>query len=71
MELTKQMTLVYAQGFVGDYIETHASDAEPDVAEHMQQLMNMWQIVSNGLDQLRRENTDFEMKHYAAKLALE
>ena len=52
----------YAQGFVEDYIETHAAEAEPDEVEHRKQLLEAWQTVSAGLDALQKENAALQLK---------
>ena len=52
----------YAAGFVEDYIETHAAEAEPDEVEHRKQLLEAWKIVSTGLDDLQKLNSAQQLK---------
>jgi hypothetical protein len=69
MDYKKLETAVYCQGFVGDYIETHIA-ASPE-SRHMTELLSAWNLLSEGFDELRRENQDLQMKLYSARVALQ
>ena len=63
MNSHKLSTIVYAQGWMAEHIETHndfLDDRETD--EYRAQVQQMWEIVSQGLDELRKENTALENK---------
>lgn len=63
MNSHKLSTIVYAQGFIDEHIKTHDNyldDSESD--EYREQVQQMWDIVSDGLDQLRKENASLENK---------
>jgi DNA polymerase III gamma/tau subunit len=63
MKSHRLSTIVYAQGFIDEHIKTHndfLDDTESDA--YREQVQQMWQIVSEGLDQLRAENTSLENK---------
>jgi len=74
MKSHKISTIVYAQGFVDGFIE---SETEPviefegteegvqrmrDENEYKSQVREMWAIMSEGLDQIRKENASLENK---------
>jgi hypothetical protein len=69
MDYKKLETAVYCQGFVGDYIETHAPDSPK--SQHMTELLFAWSTLSQAFDELRRENADLQMKLYSARVALQ
>ena len=71
----KLSTIVYAQGFLDDFIEAEAEPIEldenwpddttqdaKDQNEYREQVRAMWLVLSEGLDQLRKENTSLENK---------
>ena len=63
MKSHKLSTIVYAQGWMEEHIQTHndfLDDSETD--EYRDQVQQMWQIISEGLDHLRAENTALENK---------
>lgn len=74
---TRLKTIVYAEGFIEDFIENHAQQAQakPDVSpktvEQMTQLVNMWQVLSTGLTDMRQELVLLQNKLIAVKTALE
>ncbi len=68
-------TIVYAQGFVDSFIEsetepiTVSEDSSTEVQqdaieqnEYRVEVATMWKVLSEGLDQLRKENTSLENK---------
>ena len=69
-------TIVYAQGFIGDFIEEVTEPLAVDEEtmtdeqmvtasnenEHRTEARTMWRILSEGLTELRRENTALENK---------
>ncbi len=68
-ELTshKISTVVYAQGFIEDYIENNTQplldiEENADENEHREQVIEMWRVLSSGLDQLRKENVSLQNK---------
>lgn len=63
MKSHKLSTVVYAQGWLSEHIVTHndyLDDTETDA--YREQVQQMWQIVSEGLDELRKENAALENK---------
>lgn len=62
MDIIKLEALVYAEGYIEDFIEdfTNVGDLpmEPEEMKHRAQIHNMWQVLSSGLTELRRENRD-------------
>ena len=68
-------TIVYAQGWIDDFIsgetepividEGSSDEVQQDAAEQNEyfvQVRNMWTILSEGLDQIRRENVSLQNK---------
>jgi hypothetical protein len=68
-------TLAYAEGYIEDFIEdyTNVGDLpmEPEEAEHRKQILNMWQVLSTGLADLRRENSILGLKVDLVRQALD
>ena len=76
MRSHKLSTVVFAQGFLGDYIEEVTqllevneetmTDEQMVVAsnenDHRLHAREMWNIIDQGLDELRKENTNLENK---------
>ena len=63
MKSHKLSTIVYAQGWMEEHIETHNDFLnEDETDEYRAQVQEMWRIISEGLDQLRAENTSLENK---------
>jgi hypothetical protein len=74
MDSHKLSTVAYAQGFIEDYIESNTQPLDIDMIadeakqeasdenEHREQVIEMWRIISSGLDRLRKENTSLENK---------
>jgi hypothetical protein len=71
----KISTIVYSQGFLDGFIEAEAAPIElsedwsdettqdaKDQNEYREQVRAMWLVLSEGLDQLRKENTSLENK---------
>lgn len=63
MKIERLNTILYAEGFIEDFIENYKTEDH----EHAKQLANMWQVLSTGLTELRRENTALELKIMAAR----
>lgn len=76
MNITRLQNIAYAEGFLEDYIsevtEAVENSKEPssERLEQIQQVRNMWQVLSTGLSDLRRENHDFELKLMAVRNSL-
>ena len=74
MDSHKISTVFYAQGFLEDYIESNTQPLDVDMIsddakqeasdenEHREQVAAMWQVLSRGLDQLRKENVSLQNK---------
>jgi hypothetical protein len=63
MTSAKLSTLVYCQGFIGEHIETHNNpldDTESDA--YREQVQEAWKLLSDGIDELRRDYTSLENK---------
>ena len=71
----KLSTIVYSQGFLDSFIESETEPVELDETwsdettqdakdqnEYREQVRAMWLVLSEGLDQLRKENTSLENK---------
>jgi hypothetical protein len=75
MDSHKISIIVYAQGFVEGFIDSEAEPIEldedwsdettqdaKDENEYKEQVRAMWTVLSEGLDQLRKENASLENK---------
>jgi len=62
MNSHKLSTVVYAQGWLDTEINEKYGSPEPDQQEHFDNVLHMWQIVFEGLDQLRKENASLQNK---------
>lgn len=50
-------TIRYAQGWIGQHIETHNNSLdETETDDYRQHVQNMWQILDESLDDLCAEN---------------
>ncbi len=50
-------TLLYAQGWLGTHIETHNDPFDvTETDDYRQHVQDMWQVIDEGLDDLRTEN---------------
>jgi hypothetical protein len=73
----KLSTIVYAQGLIEDFIEIATPVKEGDdektatINQHHEEIRLLWSILSTGIDELRRENTDFINKLALVKMTLE
>jgi hypothetical protein len=71
MDLKREQNIAYAEGFVEDIIESKiAILKEENLVEHAAQIANMWQVLSQGLNEYRRENAALQQKLFSAKLAI-
>jgi len=83
MALHKLETIVYALGFVEDYIDSNTEPVEldenwpddttrdaKDTNEYHEQVRNMMKVLSEGVTQLRRENTSLQNKLLLVQSAL-
>lgn len=73
---TRIKTIVYAEGFIEDFIESSAAEInqkENATNEKQQaaQLLNMWQVLSTGLTDMRKEFVQIQNKLAAVRAALE
>ncbi len=75
MNSHKLSTIVYAQGFLENFIEGETEPIEleeswtedstqdaKDQNEYRFEVRAMWKVLSDGLDQLRKENTSLQNK---------
>jgi hypothetical protein len=66
MKSHKLSTIVYAQGWLDTFFENYENDATPirdeDIDEYKEHALEMWRILNDGLDELRKENTSLENK---------
>lgn len=59
----KLSTIIYAQGFIGEHIETHNNFLdERETDEYRSEVQDMWRLLSEGVDQLMRENASLRNK---------
>ena len=65
MDYKKMETLVYSASWVGSYLEPLVKD-HPEHAE----LLNSYEIVSTGVDELLKENRELNRKLAAVQTAL-
>lgn len=66
MIIEKLNTIVYAEGFIEDFIENYQTED----TKHAEEITGMWKVLAAGLLELRRENAALEMKVTAARNAL-
>ena len=66
MNIEKLNAIVYAEGFVEDFIENYQTED----SKHAEEIVAMWAVLAAGLLELRRENATLEMKVMAARNAL-
>jgi hypothetical protein len=60
-------TIVYAQGFIEDYIENNTQplvdvEENSEENEYREHVIEMWRVLSAGLDQIRKENVSLQNK---------
>ena len=75
MNIEKLNMIVYAEGFIEDFIENYQTErvgplGEEQEAKHAEEIISMWKALAAGLIELRRENATLEMKITAARNAL-
>ncbi len=63
MKSHRLSTIVYAQGWFEEHVISHNNFLDENESdEYRSQVQQMWQIISDGLDELRTENTSLENK---------
>ena len=70
MDIKREQTIAYAEGAIEDFIEGEIEALKAKNPEHAQQIANMWQVLSTGLRDYRRENAALQQKLISAKIAL-
>jgi hypothetical protein len=63
MQIDELKKLMYAEGFIEDYLEHEVQHlAETDNSKHADELKAMWLILTAGLNKLRSENQAMQNK---------
>jgi hypothetical protein len=66
----REGTIAHSEGFLEDYIEGEQEALKEKNPEYAVQVQNMWQVLSSGLREYRRENATLQQKIASAKIAL-
>ena len=70
MNIEKLKQMAFAEGAVEDFIEHSVESVETDSVDQAAKLSTAWQILSNGLKELREENLELSGKLERAKALL-
>ena len=70
MNIEKLKQMAFAEGTVEDFIEHSVESVETDSVNQAAKLSTAWQILSNGLKELREENLELSGKLERAKALL-
>ncbi len=66
MEFKRKQTIVYAKGFVGSFVEQYAASLPENAPAHLleqsTQLSNMFEVLSQGLAELMKENDSLQLR---------
>ncbi len=75
MDFNKKQTLVYARGFITNFVEQYAEslpeNAPKHIIEQSAQLTDMWNRISAGLTELMNESDNQQLKLSMVQQALE
>jgi hypothetical protein len=75
MKIERLQQIVYAEGFVEDFIEQYINDIDEETAnaktlEQAQLLQGLWLTLSSGLTELRKENAALQSRLDTARQAI-